>query len=125
MQRHNETWQGSLRYRRPDLDRMGGIRRITLNRNSLIGDDGATCLAEALKDDLWLKGAFSCSTLTSAPHVFIFQCKVTINLRGWVCFCSQRWTYSTAASARQAPRNCAPYCATTPASWCLTSETTP
>ena len=65
MQRHNETWQGSLRYRRPDLDRMGGIRRITLNRNSLIGDDGATCLAEALKDDLWLKGAFSCSTFTA------------------------------------------------------------
>ena len=56
IQRHGETWQGSLRYRQPNLDTMGGIRRITLNRNSLIGDDGAAALAEALKDDLWLKG---------------------------------------------------------------------
>ena len=34
---------------------MPGIRRITVNSNPLLGDQGATVLAEALKDDLWLK----------------------------------------------------------------------
>ncbi|XP_052267964.1 centrosomal protein of 78 kDa-like isoform X2 [Dreissena polymorpha] len=53
--RHNEAWRDSLRYRRPDLDRMQGIRRITINNNPMIGDQGAALLAEALKDDLWLK----------------------------------------------------------------------
>ena len=56
MKRHNEAWQDSLRYRRPDLDRMNGIRRITINANPMVGDEGAVALAEALKDDLWLKG---------------------------------------------------------------------
>ena len=56
MRRHNEAWRDSLRYRRPDLDRMPGIRRITINNNPMMGDQGATLLAEALKDDLWLKG---------------------------------------------------------------------
>ncbi|VDI26759.1 centrosomal protein CEP78, partial [Mytilus galloprovincialis] len=55
MKRHNEAWRDSLRYRRPDLDRMSGIRRITINNNPMLGDQGATYLAEALKDDLWLK----------------------------------------------------------------------
>lgn len=56
MKRHNEAWQDSLRYRRPELDRMDGIRRLSINRNNMLGDDGAILLAEALKDDLWLKG---------------------------------------------------------------------
>ena len=58
MKRHNEAWQDSLRYRRPDFDRMSGIRRITINANPMVGDEGAMALAEALKDDLWLKGEF-------------------------------------------------------------------
>lgn len=53
--RHAEAWKDSLRYRRPDLDRMPGIRRITINNNPLVNDKGAMALAEALKDDLWLK----------------------------------------------------------------------
>ncbi|XP_787261.4 centrosomal protein of 78 kDa isoform X1 [Strongylocentrotus purpuratus] len=53
--RHTEAWKDSLRYRRPDLDRMPGIRRITINNNPLLNDKGAMALAEALKDDLWLK----------------------------------------------------------------------
>ena len=56
MKRHNEAWRDSLRYRRPDLDRMTGIRRITINNNPMLGDQGAALLAEVLKDDLWLKG---------------------------------------------------------------------
>uniref|UniRef100_A0A670JTG7 Centrosomal protein of 78 kDa n=1 Tax=Podarcis muralis TaxID=64176 RepID=A0A670JTG7_PODMU len=55
LKRHSEAWAESLRYRRPDLDCMAGLRRITLNCNSLIGDRGATVLAECLGEDLWLK----------------------------------------------------------------------
>ncbi|CAG5124620.1 unnamed protein product, partial [Candidula unifasciata] len=55
MQRHSEAWQDSLRYRRPDLSRMSGLRRITANNNPMLGDEGAQVLAEALRDDLWLK----------------------------------------------------------------------
>lgn len=58
MLRHNEAWKDSLRYRRPDLDRMHGLRRISLNCNPLIGDQGTQVLAEVLKDDLWVKGNF-------------------------------------------------------------------
>lgn len=54
--RHTEAWQDSLRYRRPDLDRMAGLRRITANCNPLIGDKGAAALADVLRDDLWVKG---------------------------------------------------------------------
>ena len=41
---------------------MHGLRRITLCENK-IGDKGARILADALKDDLWVKGislGFSC-----------------------------------------------------------------
>ncbi|KAM8960574.1 centrosomal protein of 78 kDa [Pelodytes ibericus] len=53
--RHSETWAESLRYRRPDLDCMAGLRRVTLNCNTLLGDRGAIALAEILGEDLWLK----------------------------------------------------------------------
>nr|XP_008108471.1 PREDICTED: centrosomal protein of 78 kDa isoform X2 [Anolis carolinensis] len=55
MKRHEEVWAESLRYRRPDLDCMAGLRRVSLNCNALIGDRGATTLAECLGEDLWLK----------------------------------------------------------------------
>ncbi|XP_019592261.2 centrosomal protein of 78 kDa isoform X2 [Rhinolophus sinicus] len=55
MRRHEETWAESLRYRRPDLDCMAGLRRITLNCNTLIGDFGANAFAESLSEDLWLR----------------------------------------------------------------------
>lgn len=55
MKRHNEAWKDSLRYGRPDLDSMFGIRRITINSNPLLSDKGAEYLAEAFKGDLWLK----------------------------------------------------------------------
>ncbi|XP_015668097.1 centrosomal protein of 78 kDa [Protobothrops mucrosquamatus] len=55
MKRHGEAWVESLRYRRPDFDCMAGLRRITLNCNTLIGDRGAAVLADCLAEDLWLK----------------------------------------------------------------------
>uniref|UniRef100_A0A8C6ZYS5 Centrosomal protein of 78 kDa n=1 Tax=Nothoprocta perdicaria TaxID=30464 RepID=A0A8C6ZYS5_NOTPE len=55
MKRHNEAWAESLRYRRPDLDCMTGLRRITFNCNMLVGDRGASAFAECIGEDLWLK----------------------------------------------------------------------
>ena len=56
MKRHTEAWRDSLRYGVPQMDKMPGLRRVTLNNNPLIGNQGAQLLAEALKDDLWVKG---------------------------------------------------------------------
>ncbi|XP_063105596.1 centrosomal protein of 78 kDa isoform X6 [Cavia porcellus] len=55
IRRHEETWAESLRYRRPDLDSMAGLRRVTLNCNTLVGDLGARSLADSLSEDLWLR----------------------------------------------------------------------
>ncbi|XP_053910524.1 centrosomal protein of 78 kDa isoform X2 [Cuculus canorus] len=55
MKRHGEAWAESLRYRRPDLDYMTGLRRITFNCNMLVGDGGASAFADCLGEDLWLK----------------------------------------------------------------------
>nr|CAB3230059.1 centrosomal protein of 78 kDa-like [Phallusia mammillata] len=54
-QRYSDAWADGLRYRSPDLNCMAGIRRITLNSNPMIGDSGISAIADALKDDLWLK----------------------------------------------------------------------
>ncbi|CAL8249210.1 unnamed protein product [Merluccius merluccius] len=55
MWRHSTAWAESLRYRQPEFEGMGGLRRITLNCNSLIGDRGAAALAQELAEDLWVK----------------------------------------------------------------------
>ncbi|NXP79117.1 CEP78 protein, partial [Ramphastos sulfuratus] len=55
MKRRGEAWAESLRYRRPDLDYMTGLRRITFNCNMLVGDRGASAFADCLGEDLWLK----------------------------------------------------------------------
>jgi hypothetical protein len=54
---------------------MPGIRRITINNNPMMGDQGAALLAEALKDDLWLKGR-SCRTFTI--YEFLFLSNLTV-----------------------------------------------
>ncbi|XP_067087378.1 centrosomal protein of 78 kDa [Osmerus mordax] len=54
-QRHGAAWVESLRYRKPEFEGMGGLRRLTLNCNTLIGDRGATALAQELSEDLWVK----------------------------------------------------------------------
>ncbi|NWS35250.1 CEP78 protein, partial [Polioptila caerulea] len=55
IRRHGEAWAESLRYRRPGLEYMTGLRRITLNCNMLVGDRGASAFADCLGEDLWLK----------------------------------------------------------------------
>lgn len=78
MKRHNEAWRDSLRYRRPDLDRMPGIRRITVNNNPLLGDQGAVLLAEALKDDLWLKGPIQFLVVDLSHHLFNIKYNILV-----------------------------------------------
>lgn len=47
-----------MRYRKAEFEAMGGLRRITLNENILIGDRGVTSLAQELTEDLWVKGGY-------------------------------------------------------------------
>lgn len=61
---NGEAWKASLRYRTPNFDDMLGLRRITLCENNL-GDESAPVFADAIKDDLWLKGIFFCYTKRS------------------------------------------------------------
>ncbi|XP_061586038.1 centrosomal protein of 78 kDa isoform X2 [Cololabis saira] len=55
MQRHGTAWAESLRYRHPQFEGMRGLRRVTLNCNTLIGDRGVAALAHELAEDLWIK----------------------------------------------------------------------
>nr|XP_061804472.1 centrosomal protein of 78 kDa-like [Nerophis lumbriciformis] len=55
IQRHGSAWAQSLRYQQPKFEGMGGLRRLTLNCNTLIGDLGAARLARELAEDVWLK----------------------------------------------------------------------
>lgn len=52
-------WQDTLRQRQPYLDGMKGLRRLTLNHNPALGDQGAAAIAEVLAEDLWIKGEHS------------------------------------------------------------------
>ncbi|KAL5237772.1 hypothetical protein ACI65C_005182 [Semiaphis heraclei] len=55
VKRHEECWAHSLRYRTANPDIMHGLRRLTLNDNTSIGDYGVADLFESLKDDLYVK----------------------------------------------------------------------
>lgn len=55
IQRFSEAWQQSLRYQNVDADSFSGLRKILLNNNPGIGDGGIELIAEALKEDVWVK----------------------------------------------------------------------
>ncbi|KAK6625175.1 hypothetical protein RUM43_005466 [Polyplax serrata] len=55
LNRYSEAWKQTLRYRDPDVEAMPGLRRITVNSNTNLGDNGVNILAEEIKDDLWLR----------------------------------------------------------------------
>lgn len=55
---------------------MHGLRRITLNDNR-IGDNGARILADALKDDLWLKGMIDLM-LCAVDFLLVVSSKVKV-----------------------------------------------
>lgn len=53
--RYTESWHKSLRYEDPDVGDMAGLKRITLNNNPLIGNEGLLVILNELDDDLWIK----------------------------------------------------------------------
>jgi len=55
VKRHEECWAHSLRHRIANPDIMHGLRRLTLNDNTAIGDAGVADLFESLKDDYYVK----------------------------------------------------------------------
>ena len=61
-----------------------GLQRVTLNLNPSIGDDGALDLANALQDDLWIKGISSSNCPTSSWFQILVHFLSALDLQ----FCS-------------------------------------
>ncbi|CAO1314420.1 unnamed protein product [Diamesa serratosioi] len=55
IQRFSEGWKRSLRYTVIDPESIPGLRKLILNSNTRIGDEGVDLLVEVLKDDVWIK----------------------------------------------------------------------
>lgn len=55
LNRYTTSWHKSLRYSEPDSEKMCGIRRITLNANLKLGDEGLSYILNELEDDLWIE----------------------------------------------------------------------
>ncbi|XP_044752715.1 centrosomal protein of 78 kDa [Coccinella septempunctata] len=55
LNRYTTSWHKSLRYSEPDSEQMCGIRRITLNANPKLGNEGLSYILNELEDDLWIK----------------------------------------------------------------------
>ncbi|XP_018329210.1 uncharacterized protein LOC108739694 [Agrilus planipennis] len=55
LNRYCVTWNNSLRYADPPVEKIAGLRRITLNNNPLIGNEGLEAILHELGDDLWIK----------------------------------------------------------------------
>lgn len=53
--RYCESWHSSLRYADPEVNNMAGIKRITINNNPKMGDEGLDYILNELVDDLWIK----------------------------------------------------------------------
>lgn len=53
--RYCESWHNSLRYEDPMSGVMRGIKRITINCNPDLGDNGFNYILDELEDDLWIK----------------------------------------------------------------------
>lgn len=55
IQRFSEAWACSLRYQNIDTESFSGLRKIMLNNNPEIQDEGLALLTEALCEDVWIK----------------------------------------------------------------------
>ncbi|CAG9797271.1 unnamed protein product [Chironomus riparius] len=53
--RFSEAWIRSLRYQSIDDTSFGGLKRIFLNSNPQIGDEGLKFLTDELSEDVWIK----------------------------------------------------------------------
>ncbi|KAL7302940.1 hypothetical protein TKK_0004167 [Trichogramma kaykai] len=90
---YHDAWMQSLRYREPKLDSMPGLRRLTLNGNTKLGNEAVTAMIEAIRDSLWFKALDlqQCGLSESLSHD-IFEllehnrCLVVVDCRlnpGW------------------------------------------
>lgn len=66
---YHDAWAQSLRYREPQLDKMNGLKRITLNGNSGFGDEGFLEMVEVVRDNLWFK-ALDCQRCGLTNAIF-------------------------------------------------------
>lgn len=53
--RLSEAWICSLRYRTFEPSSFNGVRKIFINNNPLIGDEGLKVLIDELREDVWVK----------------------------------------------------------------------
>lgn len=53
--RFSEAWIRSLRYQNVDTELFDGVKKIYLNNNPQIGDEGLEILTDELKEDVWVK----------------------------------------------------------------------
>lgn len=53
--RFSEAWIRSLRYQNVDTSLFDGVKKIYLNNNPKIGDEGLQILTDELKEDVWIK----------------------------------------------------------------------
>lgn len=53
--RFSEAWIRSLRYQNVDAAHFDGVKKIFLNNNPMITDEGLEILADELREDVWIK----------------------------------------------------------------------
>lgn len=53
--RFSEAWIRSLRYQDIDSKQFDGVKKIYLNNNPQIGDEGTEILTDELREDVWIK----------------------------------------------------------------------
>lgn len=53
--RYCESWHSSLRYEEPEVNKMAGLKRFTINNNPNMGDAGLEFILNELIDDLWIR----------------------------------------------------------------------
>ncbi|XP_036354457.1 centrosomal protein of 78 kDa-like [Octopus sinensis] len=74
IRRHEEAWKDTLRYQLPNFDRMSCLRRLTLNDNPLIDDEGVGIMANTLESNVWVKGG----SLSSFLALDLQRCGITV-----------------------------------------------
>lgn len=55
IQRFSEAWENSLRYQNVDADSFSGLRKVFMNNNPMMGNEGLEHLTTALEEDVWIK----------------------------------------------------------------------
>lgn len=55
IQRFSEAWSKSLRYQNVDAESIPGLKKICLNNNPSIANEGLAMLTDALIEDAWIK----------------------------------------------------------------------